>query len=191
MKITSYAIAAILTMMSFTVNAQKLNVDTQKSTINWFGKKIGGQHEGSIKMLKGTLELKKGTIVSGQFVVDMNSINCTDIKDAGYNEKLVGHLKSDDFFGVEKFPTATLTITKATKFKNGKSTVTGTISIKGKTQPISFELNKKENTYTANVVIDRSKFDIRYGSTSFFDSLGDKAIDDIFTLDVKFVTTSK
>jgi polyisoprenoid-binding protein YceI len=191
MKITNYAIAAILTMMSLSVNAQKLSVDTQKSTINWIGKKIGGQHEGFIKILKGTFELKNGKMVTGEFVVDMNTISCSDIKDAGYNEKLVGHLKSDDFFGVEIFPTAILTITKASKFSKGKSTVTGTISIKGKTQPISFVLNKTGNTYSANLAIDRSKFDVRYGSTSFFDSLGDKAIDDIFTLDVKLVTASK
>ncbi len=191
MKIINYAIAAILTMMSFNVTAQNLTVDTQNSTINWTGKKIGGQHQGSINFKNGTLVLKKDKVVSGNFVVDMNTISCTDIEDAGYNAKLVGHLKSDDFFGVEKFPTAVLKITNATKFLNNKASISGLLTIKGKTKPINFELHRKGNTFTATVAIDRSKFDVRYGSTSFFDSLGDKAIDDIFTLDVKIVTTAK
>jgi polyisoprenoid-binding protein YceI len=117
----------------------------------------------------------------------MTSLINTDLQDEGYNKKLVGHLKSDDFFGVEKHPTATLNITKATKFSNGKASITGKLRIKSKTETITFDIVKNENTYTAKIEIDRSKYDVKYGSTSFFDSLGDKAIDDIFILNIKLL----
>jgi polyisoprenoid-binding protein YceI len=187
MKTTSYLLALVLTVSSIGLFAQTQKVNTEKSTISWLGKKIGGQHEGLIKLKSGSIEEKAGQIVSGSFVIDMKSLTNTDLTDPGYNQKLVGHLKSDDFFGVEKFPTATLIITKATKFSKGKATVIGKLTIKGKKEIITFDLVKKENIYTAKIEVDRSKFDVKYGSNSFFDSLGDKAIDDIFILDVKLV----
>lgn len=184
MKKVKYILVAMLTVAFLGANAQNLTVDTDQSTIHWLGKKIGGEHEGFISLESGSFEIKNDQIVAGEFIIDMNSMTCTDIEDEGYNQRLVGHLKSDDFFGVEAFPTATFVVTKATKFSNGKATVTGDITIKGKTETISFEVVKTKNQYTTTLAIDRSKFDIRYGSTSFFDSLGDKAIDDIFTLTV-------
>lgn len=175
--------------MAFTISslgsfAQTQKVNTERSTINWLGKKIGGQHEGTIDLKSGSLEMKKGMIASGSFVIDMNSIANTDLTDEGYNQKLVGHLKSDDFFGVAKYPTATLNITRATAFSNGKATVSADLMIKGKTGTVTFDIMQKGNSYTAQIEVDRSKYDVRYGSTSFFDSLGDKAIDDIFIMDV-------
>lgn len=185
MKTTKYIITAILAIASLGVSAQKLSIDAKKSTIGWIGKKIGGQHEGFINVKSGSMEIKNDQILSGEFIIDMNSITCTDLEDKEYNQKLVGHLKSDDFFGVEKFPTASLKVTKATKISNGKAKVTGDITIKGKTETITFDLAKNGNNYTTKLEIDRSKYNVKYGSTSFFDSLGDKAIDDIFTLDIK------
>ncbi len=185
MKAKSYLVAIVLTISSFGLFAQTQTVNSEKSTINWLGKKIGGEHKGLIKLKNGELTEKDGKIVSGSFVIDMTSITNTDLTDPGYNAKLVGHLKSDDFFGVEKFPTATLNITKATKFSNGNASVTGTMTIKGKTETITFDIVKSKNTYTATIEVDRSKYNVRYGSTSFFDSLGDKAIDDVFILNIK------
>lgn len=187
MKTTNYLLALVLTISSLGLFAQTQKINTEKSTINWLGKKIAGQHEGLINLKSGVLEEKSGKIISGSFVIDMTSITNTDLTDAGYNKKLVGHLKSDDFFGVEKFPTATLNITKATKFSNGKASVTGKLTIKGKTETVTFDITKNKNSYTAKIEIDRSKYDVRYGSTSFFDSLGDKAIDDIFILNIKLL----
>ena len=94
-----------------------------------------------------------------------------------------GHLKSDDFFGVKNYPTATLLINKATK-KGNTYEVSGDITIKGTTHPIIFELEMGTTAATANLKIDRTKFGLRYGSGSFSDDLGDKAISDKFTLDV-------
>ena len=187
MKTTSYLLALVLTVSSFGLFGQAQKVNTEKSTVSWVGKKIGGQHEGLIKLNSGLIEEKDGKIVSGTFVIDMTSITNTDLTDAGYNQKLVGHLKSDDFFGVKSFPTATLNITKASPYSNGKASVTGALTIKGKTETITFDVLKKEINYTAKIEVDRSKFNVKYGSTSFFDSLGDKAIDDIFILDINFV----
>lgn len=188
MKIANYIITGVLALTSLNVSAQKLNVDTQQSTINWLGEKIGGQHEGNIKLKSGALEIKNEQIVSGEFTIDMNSITCTDLKNDTYNQKLVGHLKSDDFFGVANFPTAVLNITKSTKFSNNKATVMGNITIKGKTEAISFDVVKSQGVYSVVLKVDRSKFGVKYGSKSFFDSLGDKAIDDIFTLTIKLKT---
>ncbi len=187
MKVTNYLLALAVTLSTSGLFAQTQKVNIENSSISWLGKKIGGQHEGFIQIKSGELELKNDQIVSGNFTIDMTSITNTDLKDEGYNKKLVGHLKSDDFFGVEKYPTATFNITKATKFSNGKASVTGNLTIKDKTESITFDFVKNINHYTAKLEIDRSKFNVRYGSTSFFDSLGDKAINDIFTLDVKLV----
>jgi len=187
MKTTNFVLALIILLSGNVMFAQKAEVDTKKSSIEWFGEKIGGQHEGNIEVKSGYLELKNEKIVEGNFVVDMTTITNTDIEDEDYNQKIVGHLKSDDFFGVEEYPTANFVLTKSSKFSDGKATVTGDITIKGKTESISFEVTRAGNEYTAKLDIDRSKFDVRYGSDSFFDNLGDRAIDDIFTLDIKLV----
>ena len=184
MKAINYLLALAFTISSMGSFAQTQKVNTENSTINWLGKKIGGQHVGTINLKSGSIEEKDGNIVSGTFVIDMNSIANTDLEDAGYNEKLVGHLKSDDFFGVKNYPTATLNITRATAFTDGKASVTGDLTIKDKKGSVTFDIMKKGNTYTAKLEVDRSEYDVKYGSTSFFDSLGDKAIDDIFVMNI-------
>lgn len=177
----------IIVFSSLSILAQKAEVNVEKSSVEWFGKKVGGKHHGEIQLRSGYLEVQGDRITDGLMVVDMNSIQNTDLEKEETNQKLVGHLKSDDFFGVEKFPTSTLVITESTKFTDGKATVSGEITIKGATEPISFDVEKKENTYTAKLSIDRSKFDVRYGSPSLFNNLGDKAIDDIFILEVQLL----
>jgi len=187
MKTLNFVIAMVILLSSNVMFAQKVEVNAEKSTIAWHGEKVVGDHDGNIQIKSGFFELKDDQIVAGNFVIDMNSITNSDLKDAGYNKKLVTHLKSDDFFGVEKYPTANFRITKSFKFTNGKAIVTGDITIKGKTESISFEVTKEGKVYTAKIDIDRSKFNVRYGSSSFFDKLGNKAIDDIFTLKIKLV----
>jgi polyisoprenoid-binding protein YceI len=188
MKTPKLLLALVILFSGNIMFAQKVEVNTKKSSVEWVGEKIGGQHEGNIQIKSGYLELENDKIVLGNFVIDMTTITNTDLEDEGYNQKLVGHLKSDDFFGVEKYPTSNFIFTKSSKFKDGKATVKGDITIKGKTESISFEVTRAGEKYSAKIDIDRSKFDVRYGSDSFFDNLGDKAIDDIFTLTVKLVT---
>ena len=187
MKTLNYVLALIMLLSGNAIIAQQLEVNTKKSTIDWHGEKVLGEHEGNIQVKSGYIELKNEIIIAGEFVADMTTITNTDLEDPGYNQKLVGHLKSDDFFGVEKYPTSNFVVTKSSIFSNGKATVTGDITIKGKTESISFEVTRAGKEYTAKIDIDRSKFDVRYASNSFFDNLGDKAINDIFTLNIKLV----
>ncbi len=178
---------ALVLLVAGTVytSAQKKEVNKEASVVKWTGKKIGGSHNGEIDLKSGYFEFENNQIAGGEVVIDMSTLSNTDLEDEGYNQKLVGHLKSDDFFGVEKYPTSKFVVTKASNFQNGKAKVSGKLTIKGKTEDISFDVVQSGNVYTAKVDIDRSKFDVRYGSDSFFDNLGDKVIDDIFTLDIK------
>lgn len=186
MKVIKLFLAAVIISVSSSVYAQE-SVDIEKSGIKWNGKKIGGEHHGYIQLKNGTLEIKNNKIAKGKFIVDMTTITNEDIDNENFKKKLIDHLKSDDFFGVEKYPESTFVVTKSTEFSGGKATVTGKLTIKENTEEITFDVKKNGHVYTATLKIDRSKFDVRYGSKSFFDDLGDKAIDDIFILDVKIV----
>lgn len=184
---TIKSLIILLLAVTLTTSAQKSEINILKSVVKWTGSKIGGSHNGEIKIKSGNLELKDGDIVGGIIEIDMNTITNIDLSDPSYNQKLIKHLKSDDFFGVEKFPVSTFKITKADKFINNKAKVSGILTIKGKSENISFEVVKENNIYTAQIKVDRSKFDVRYGSNSFFDNLGDSAIDDIFILDIRLL----
>ncbi|MFV8369371.1 YceI family protein [Flavobacterium sp. LB2R40] len=180
----SIAFALVVVLSTLSVTAQTKKVDPAKSTINWTGKKVTGQHEGTINLKDGALVFKGKKLVGGTFNVDMTSIIVTDLKAGQGKEKLEGHLKADDFFGTDKFSTATLIFKKATLKSANIYTVTGDLTIKGKTNPITFDLATTATTAATKLKIDRTKYDIKYGSGSFFDNLGDKAISDEFELAV-------
>lgn len=165
-------------------------VQPQLSTLGWVGKKVTGQHNGTIQFKDGEVLVRGNQIVGGTFTVDMNSLKVEDLKDAEYNGKLVGHLRSEDFFSIDKNPTSTFKITKVTPLKGdaagNNATITGDLTIKGITKPVSFpaKVGVKNGMASASgtATIDRTKFDIKYGSKSFFESIGDKAIYDTFDL---------
>ena len=177
----------LLLAVTFSAYAQKSDINLNLSVVKWTGNKIGGSHNGEIKIKSGFFEIKGDDITKGFVEMDMNSITNSDLENEVYNQKLVGHLKSDDFFGVEKYPTATFQLVTASKFMSGKATVSGSLTIKGQSENISFDVIKKGNTYTTQIKVDRSKFNVRYGSNSFFDNLGNRAIDDIFILDIRII----
>jgi polyisoprenoid-binding protein YceI len=182
----------LLGLMSITLSssliAQKQAANIEATTVKWTGTKlVGSSHYGFIQLKEGSLHLKKGNIQNGYFIIDMASMTNTDVENEEYNKKLIGHLLSDDFFGVENYPVAKLEITEASKFTDNKATVKGQLTIKGQTKPIEFEVEKADQGYTASIVVDRTLYGIRYGSGSFFDNLGDKAISNDFTLDVNLV----
>jgi polyisoprenoid-binding protein YceI len=192
MKSISFFSVIMLAFVVLAFNAPKANfkVDVDASTVTWKGKKLTGEHAGGIKVKKGSLDIdKKNKLTGGEFEIDMNSITCTDLADATYNGKLVGHLKSDDFFGVAKFPTAKLKITKVTAKSGNDYEVTANLTIKDKTNEITFPAtvtaDGKKAEATAKLVVNRSKFDVRYGSKSFFEDIGDKMIYDDFDLEIK------
>lgn len=180
---TAAAPVLVFTTVAFTTI--KKNVDVEASTVEWTGKKItGSSHYGTIDLKDGFLTLTEdGKLTGGEFVIDMKTIEVKDL--TGENKgKLEGHLNSDDFFGVDNFATSKLVITGATPKSGNTYNVTGNLTIKGKTEPVSFDMTVNSNTATAKVAIDRTKFGIRYGSGSFFDNLGDNTINNNFTLDV-------
>jgi polyisoprenoid-binding protein YceI len=171
--------------IAFTSMAQDVSVSSENSELKWSGKKVTGEHWGLINLKDGSLSIEDNKIISGEFNIDMTSITCKDLEDAEWNGKLVGHLKSDDFFSVEKFKLANLKITKSSAFENGVATVKADLTIKGITKPVSFKVEKSEKELMATITIDRTSYDVRYGSGKFFDNLGDKMIEDNFVLDVK------
>ncbi len=183
----SIALALVLLISTASVNAQIKKIDVTKSKIEWVGKKVTGQHNGTVNFKDGYLAFKKNKLNAGTFTVDMTSLTATDLT-GEYQGKLNGHLKADDFFGTEKFPTATLVFKKITAKSKTFYLVNADLTIKGITKPIIFDLTIKGNTASTAFNVDRTIYDIKYGSKSFFDSLGDKAISDEFEVkvDLKF-----
>ncbi|RAK66207.1 YceI family protein [Hymenobacter edaphi] len=174
-------------------NSNSYAVQPQLSTLGWVGKKVGGQHNGSVAVKDGSVLVKGNQIVGGTFTFDMNSIKVDDLKDAEWNGKLVGHLKNDDFFAVDKNPTATFVITSikpVTDAVGNNAQVTGNLTIKGKTNPVTFpaKVGVKDGVASAVGVatIDRTKYDVKYGST-LFGAAADKAIEDNFTLNFNVI----
>jgi len=169
----------------------KYKVDAKQSTLLWTGKKVTGQHHGTISIASGEFAAEGTLIKEGAFEINVASLTDSDITDPESNAKLVKHLKSDDFFGVEKYPTANFTLISVTPKSGNEYTIKGNLTIKGKTNEIEFPAvittEGKSVIATAKITVDRSKYDIRYGSRTFFDNLGDKYIYDEFQLDLKLV----
>lgn len=174
---------ASLAIANTTNPIETKKVNTAESTITWKGKKVTGSHTGTINLREGSLNYDGDMLTGGTFLVDMTTINCTDLAAGSGKEKLEGHLKSDDFFGVANNPTAKFEITKVvSRGTAGAYKVIGNVTIKGKTKEIKFLADEADGMIKAEIIIDRSDFDVKYGSGSFFDNLGDKTIYDEFDL---------
>lgn len=176
-------IASVILLTTVAFTDTKKEVDVESSTVTWTGEKVTGSHHGTIQLESGHLILEDEKIVGGEFVMDMSTLTVTDL--TGENKgKLEGHLKSDDFFGVENHPTSKLVITSAASKGDGKYGIVGDLTIKNETHPITFDLTMNGDSAKTELTIDRSKYNVRYGSGSFFDNLGDKTIYDNFDLEV-------
>tara|TARA_B110000003_G_scaffold274086_2_gene313158 strand:+ start:1012 stop:1680 length:669 start_codon:yes stop_codon:yes gene_type:complete len=182
-----------------TQEATSYRVTSENSTIAWLGSKPTGNHTGTISIKEGTFYLQAATIESGKFVIEMNSITVTDLKQNSGKESLESHLKGTvegkegDFFNVMQYPTATFEVTGVADVA-GKTMMSGNLTMLSISQNISFPvkvtsqdnmIQVKSETFT----IDRTKWGINYGSKSIFDNLGDKFIDDDMeiTIDVTAV----
>ena len=178
--------ALVMSVSSFAA-PKAVKVNTATSSIAWFAEKVTGKHNGTVGISAGALNVDGNKLVGGNFTIDLKSIKDLDITDANYNQKFIGHISSGDFFEVEKFPTATFVITKV-----AGNQVTGNLTVKGITKSITFpaEIAVKGGKVSAkaNITIDRTDFNIRYGSKKFFESIGDKAIYDDFALTVSLVS---
>tara|TARA_Y100000589_G_scaffold291210_1_gene294580 strand:- start:6420 stop:7049 length:630 start_codon:yes stop_codon:yes gene_type:complete len=161
------------------------DIDISKSSVKWLGKKVTGSHEGNISIKEGHLHFDDNIFTGGNIVIDMTTIECTDLTGEP-KQNIEGHLSSDDFFGVQKYPVATLEIIKSEKIKysTNKYKIAAILEIKSIKNNIEFEAVIGNGSVNVELVIDRTKYNVKYGSGSFFDNLGDKMIYDDFDLSV-------
>ena len=173
-------ITFLILILSNNIFAQEMILDEKNSSIKWTGKEITTKtHFGSIKFKEGKISMKGEKIISGSFIVDMTSIDCEDLSGKSKNY-LESHLKSEDFFGVEDYPKASLSIKTSELKSDGNQLVKGDITIKGITQPISFKMSIQNKEGKAKLIFNRAKHNVTYRSGNFFQNLGDKLIyDDI------------
>lgn len=173
-----------------------LPINLNNSTVEWLGKKVTGQHNGTVKISSGEVLLGDGNLKGGNFEMDMNSITVLDIQNPEPNAKLTNHLKSDDFFDTENHPISKFEITSVSEQVDDKGNthlVSGNLTIKGITKNITFpamvSIDERTVTAKADFDIDRTEWDVRYGSGKFFDNLGDNLINDNFN--IKFTVTTE
>lgn len=181
MKNITLVLLAIL--FSIAATAQTRKIDLKKSTITWTGKKVTGEHSGSINFKEGMLVFKGKKLTGGSFIADMTTLSNNDQTGDG-KKKLEGHLKSADFFNTDEFKTSKLVFKTIGEKTPGVYSITADLTIKGKTNPVKFDLALKGGKATTEFSVDRTKFGIQYGSGSFFDDLGDRTIYDEFDLKV-------
>ena len=172
---------------SYNLEAGLYEVDSENSSIEWLGKKPTGSHNGDIKLSQGSIKInEKGIISGGKFIFNMQTINCTDLEGQP-KTNIEGHLKNEDFFNVEKFPEAYFTIETIDDQK-----MSGTLTIKNISNPITFNYTRTGPLeFKAKIQVDRTLYDIKYGSKSFFSDLGDKFIDDIITITLNPIAFTK
>ena len=191
----------ILTFLMFVLMIQNViaapPIDLNKSTVEWVATKVTGQHSGRVNLKEGSITMEAGMLTGGRFVLDMTSIQVLDIKEEKWNTKLLNHLKNDDFFSVEKYPTAVFEFSSPSLIKTTEKNgplyhFKGDLTIKGISHVLEFDalvdLKASGSRAQGTIVVDRTKYDIRYRSEKFFENLGDKTIHDEFTITFDVVT---
>lgn len=198
-----FLFTAAMAVITFASSAQladgKFNVDFKSSTVNWQGQNVTGKgHNGTVRVSSGQLEFKGNNLVAGKLKLNMNEITCTDLSDAESNANLLNHLRSADFFNTSQFPDANFEVTSVKAQKDAKGNthlISGKLTIKGITKDVSFPATVSgkdgQATVKGELIVDRSQFDVRYGSETFFGELGDKAIDNNITIVFNLVANKK
>ena len=178
-------IITILHCSAYSIHAQDKSLNLETSNIRWYGEEITGkQHYGDLKFSSGNIQINNEIVTNGSFIVNMNSLTVEDLSGGG-KKRLEGHLRSTAFFGVSDHPQASLSISSLVEIEGNSQILDGQLTIKGVTHPINFSLTlTPENNASAILVFDRSKYDVRFRSGSFFDELGDKLILDEIKLEV-------
>lgn len=169
-------------------NEKYFMIDTKESVVAWTGSSVHGKHEGYAYISKGELMIEKGQIMGGAVEIDMNK---TEGPGHERDNDLINHLKGPDFFDVKQFPFSTIAITGVESTNNENKTVTGNLTIKGITHPVTFpariEVNSGIVKANGKLVIDRTRWDVRYNSGKFYDNLADKVISDSIEFNIKIV----
>ncbi|MEY4904631.1 MAG: hypothetical protein RLZZ292_2446 [Bacteroidota bacterium] len=189
-----FAFIALTTINAANPTPKPYKVDAAKSTFKWTGKKVAGEHWGYVKFSGGQLTTENNAVTGGSFTVDMTSIDVQDLQ-GEWAGKLAGHIKGDDFFGTDKFPSSTLVLKSVTSKGGNEYDVKADLTIKGITNEVMFPATitttATEVTTKATFKVNRIKYGIKYNSGNFFKDLGDKAIDDEFTVDVNLVANAE
>jgi len=196
-KFTRYS-SLLLLVLSFNTHGQAATpIDLTKSQVEWLGKKVTGQHNGTLELKDGQVDIQKDMLKGGRFVFDMTSIKVLDLKEEKWRTKLENHLKNDDFFAADKFPEAIFEISKATRIKNvapeaPNYRITGDLAIKGITHVVEFDarvdIGPKTSRAQGEIIVDRTRYGISYKSGKFFENIGNQAIYDDFTVSFDVVT---
>ena len=193
MKLLTTLILSLVALFTFDENPAPPSVNKAESQVRWEASKVTGTHWGYVPMKNANLEIKSKKITGGSFDMDMVNLTVEDLKEEPSKGNLTKHLKSDDFFSVEKFNTSTFKITEAKTTNGTDYTISGTLTIKGISQPLSFpakvSIAGNKLTATGQITFDRTKYDIKFRSGNFFENLGDKMIYDEVKLDVKLVAS--
>ena len=180
---TKNTLSILMIAISMTAFSQT-KFDLEKGNVKWTGKKITSQaHSGSLKFSSATLSLDNPDNPNGVFTVDMTSLTNDDLT-GEWKQKLEGHLRSDDFFSVDKHPKATLIIKKMNSHSDNSYELTGDLTIKNITHPVDFSLIIYNDIVESELTFDRSKYDIQFASGSFFENLGDNLILDKINLKI-------
>ncbi|MEE3037178.1 MAG: YceI family protein [Bacteroidota bacterium] len=182
MKNVSFLALAFIIFSAFSnTHTEEFKVDPTKSKLEWVAEKVTGGHNGYVSVKSGSVLMDHGKIAKASFSIDMTSITNVDIESEKYREKLIDHLKSEDFFEVDKHPEVTFKMIRSNSLAKNKYNVLAELTIKGNKNVISFPLELTQSGSELNCKgtfkFDRTKYDIIYGSGTFFDNLGDKAID--------------
>lgn len=187
MKKTAFFLFLVSTIANTAVFAETYSVNTAESEVKWTATKVTGKHFGKINVTSGAIEFTEGQFSGGEAVIDAASLTVEDLQGSG-KEKLTKHLKSADFFDVEQFPSAAIKITEVKTAGENLYDVTADLTIKNITKPAAFQARVEKTdagiSATAMITVDRTAYDIRYGSGKFFENLGDKTIHDDFALEV-------
>lgn len=173
---------------------KKITLNTTASTLKWHAKKVTGEHYGKVPFVNGAFIVNGTTLKGGDFEINVDGLTVEDIKDERGNSRLTAHLKNNDFFATDQHPKAKFVITSAKKTKADSYDIQGDLTIKGITNKISFpatvKVDKSGVKASAVMKVDRTKYDIKYRSGNFFQNLGDKAIEDEFTMTVDLVANN-
>lgn len=193
MKLITTLIIAFGALFTASENFAPATVSKTESTVTWKASKVTGEHWGYVPISDAKLDYSNGKITGGSFEMDMTNLTVEDLTDPKSKGNLTNHLKSDDFFSVEKFNKSTFKITSVKSSSATDYTITGDLTIKGITKPVSFPAKVavagSKMTATGTIKFDRTHYDIKFRSGNFFEDLGDKMIYDEVNLDVKLVAT--
>lgn len=176
-----------MVLVQSVVFAETYNILPEQSEVKWTASKVTGKHFGKISVASGTVEFEGDVFIGGEAVINTNSLTVEDLQGDG-KAKLEGHLKSADFFSADEFPAASIKITGVEPAGDQLYNVTADLTIKNITKPVQFQAKVTKTDAgvesSAKITVDRTAYDIRYGSGKFFENLGDKTIHDEFTLEV-------